>query len=78
MVGVEDASQHFYQKHPADLNLSEAAMIAGLMKGPGVYSPSRHPDRAKERRDAVIAAMLKRGTITEKDAEAAIESPVVK
>ena len=77
-AGVENASQRYYQKHPADLNLAEAAMIAGLMKGPGFYSPLRHPDRAKTRRNDVIAAMLKRGTITEKEAEAAAESPVLK
>lgn len=77
LVGIENASQHFYQKHPADLNVSEAAMMAGLIKGPQVYSPSLHPDRAKTRRDAIIAAMLKHGAITESDAAAAVTRPVV-
>ena len=77
LIGVENASQYFYQKHTTDLNLAEAAMIAGLIKAPQMYSPTLHPDRAKSRRDAVIAAMLKRGTITERDAEVAVQSLVL-
>lgn len=75
-VGVANASQHFYRKQPADLNVSEAAMIAALIKAPQFYSPTLHPDRAKERRDAVIAVMLKLGTITERDAQEASQAPV--
>jgi membrane carboxypeptidase/penicillin-binding protein len=76
LFGIENASEHFYQKHPAELTVSEAAMIAGLIKAPRIYSPTLHPDRAKVRRDAVITAMLKNGTITKGDAEVAIQSPV--
>jgi penicillin-binding protein 1A len=51
-------------------------MIIGLLKGPRVYSPDFHPDRAKARRDAVLTAMLNKGSITPLEAEAAMQSPV--
>ena len=54
LVGAESASLHYYGKHASDLNVARAAMIAGLLKSPTRYSPERHPERAKERRDFVI------------------------
>jgi membrane carboxypeptidase/penicillin-binding protein len=74
LVGAENASQHYYGKHPSQLDIAQAALIAGLIKAPSIYSPERHPDRAKERRDTVIQAMLKNGTITAEQAEAAEQS----
>ena len=53
VIGAENASLHYYGKHAADLDIPQAAMIAGLLKSPTMYSPERHPDRAKERRDFV-------------------------
>jgi membrane peptidoglycan carboxypeptidase len=55
VVGVENASLHYYGKHASELNLPQAALIAGLIKAPAMCSPELHPDRAKMRRDAVIA-----------------------
>jgi penicillin-binding protein 1A len=76
LVGAENASLHYYGKHAADLDIPQAAMIAGLMKSPTMYSPERHPDRAKGRRDFVIQGMLRSGTITAEQAEAAEQSAV--
>lgn len=76
LVGAESASLHYYGKHASDLDIAQAAMIAGLPKHPSFYSPDRHPERAKERRDSVLQRMLTIGTITAEQAEAAEQSPV--
>ncbi len=55
---------HYFRKMPADLDLFEAALLTGLIKAPSIYSPVKHPDRALQRRNAVIDAMLENGTIT--------------
>jgi membrane peptidoglycan carboxypeptidase len=74
LIGAESASLHYYGKHPSELDVAQAALIAGLIKGPSIYSPERHPDRAKERRHLVIQAMLRNGTITSQQAEEAEQS----
>jgi len=71
VVGAESASLHYYGKHASELDVPQAALIAGLIKAPSLYSPERHPDRAKERRDLVIQGMLRNGTITAEQAQAA-------
>jgi membrane carboxypeptidase/penicillin-binding protein len=76
VVGAENASLHYYGKHASDLDIAQAAMIAGLLKSPAMYSPERHPDRAKERRDFVIQGMLRSGSITAEQADAAEQSAV--
>ena len=75
-VGAENASLHFYGRHASDLDIPQAAMIAGLLKSPNVYSPERHPERAKERRDHVIQGMLGSGTISAEQAATAEQSAV--
>lgn len=74
LIGVETASLHYFGKHAADLDISEAALISGLMKAPNMYSPERHATQAKERRDSIIDAMLKNGSITPEEASAARQS----
>src|ERR1700730_8709520 len=76
LVGVESASLHYYGKHASELDIPQAALIAGLIKAPAMYSPEFHPDWAKMRRDAVIAVMLKRGTITTEQAGSAVQAAV--
>lgn len=71
LIGVESASLHYYGKHASELDVPQAALIAGLIKAPSFYSPERHPARAKERRDLVIQGMLRNGTITAEQAQAA-------
>lgn len=77
LVGAESASLHYYGKHASDLDIAQAAMIAGLLKSPTLYSPERHPERAKDRRNSVIQRMLGSGTITAEQADAAQQSPVL-
>jgi penicillin-binding protein 1A len=74
LIGAESASQHYYRKHASELDVAQAALIAGLIKAPSLYSPEHHPDRAKERRDTVINAMLRDGSITAEQAQEAEHS----
>ena len=64
VYGFEAASEFYFSKPARKLNLAEAALLAGLPKGPGVYSPINHPDRALKRRNLVINALLEDGKIT--------------
>ena len=74
--GIEMAAQSYFGKPVGELSVSEAALLAGLPKGPNYYSPDKYPDRAKERRAYVLARMKEEGTITEDQANAAFKSPL--
>jgi penicillin-binding protein 1A len=76
MYGFEAASEYYFSKHAKDLKLSEAALLAGLPKGPVGYSPLLNPDRAFRRRNTVINAMLEDGAITAAQANAAKAEPL--
>ena len=76
VYGFEAAAEFYFGKQARNLTLPEAALLAGLPKGPGVYSPINHPDRALKRRNLVINAMLEDGKITSAQAEQARSSPV--
>ena len=77
VYGFEAASQFYFSKPARKLTLAEAALLAGLPKGPGIYSPINHPDRAMKRRNLVINAMLEDGKITTALAADARSAPVV-
>jgi membrane peptidoglycan carboxypeptidase len=75
-IGVQSASRYFFHKDPVELNVAEAALLAGLAIRPSYYSPERHPDRALERRNQVVDAMVQAGTITASEAGAAKNAPL--
>jgi len=75
--GFEAASEFYFSKPAKKLTLEEAALLAGLPKGPTVYSPINHPDRAQKRRNLVINAMLEDGKITAAQAGDARSAPLV-
>ncbi len=58
IVGVEGASERYFQKKPDQLQIGEAALLAGLLRSPARYSPHEHPDRALQRRNEVVDAMV--------------------
>ncbi len=66
--GIQAAALDLFDKPSAELNLAEASLLAGLPKNPAGYSPRRHPERARRRRDVVIAMMVDHGTITPAEA----------
>ena len=76
IYGVEEASQAYFNKSVGELNLSEAAIIAGMFKNPGGYSPTLHPENAEARRRTVLYLMRRHGYITEEEQEMANSIPV--
>ena len=76
VFGFEAASEFYFSKPAKQLTLPEAALLAGLPKGPSYYSPINHPDRAQKRRNLVINAMLEDGKITATQANDARSAPL--
>lgn len=62
--GVEAAGRYFFGKRARDLDLAQAALLAGLIQRPSEYSPFRNPDRALTRRRHVLRRMLEDHFIT--------------
>lgn len=59
--GLGEAAQFYFGKTAKSLNAAESALLAAIIKGPNRYSPHRHPKRAKQRRNWVLASMVKEG-----------------
>lgn len=74
--GIETASYRFFNRPSAELELHEAATLAGVLKAPGLYNPHRHPDRSKLRRDIVLRQMERYGKITPEEADHNISLPL--
>lgn len=74
--GVGAAARHYFGEEAAELSLSQAALLAGLARAPANYDPRRNPERAKARRDLVLALMAEQGRITPEEAEAARSTPL--
>jgi penicillin-binding protein 1A len=69
--GVETASQAYFGKNASKLNLSEAALLAGLIRSPNRFSPLKNPQGAAIQRDAVLDRMVASKKITPAQAEEA-------
>ncbi|MGM8214939.1 transglycosylase domain-containing protein [Bacillaceae bacterium W0354] len=78
--GIQAASQYYFDKDAADLTISEAALIAGIPKGPSVYSPLISEKNAKERQEWILTRMNETGKITDSELNTALEKdvPIVK
>lgn len=74
--GIEAAAQLYFDKPASELNLPEAALLAGLSQRPEALTPFRHPERAKRRRDHVLRRMVIEGVLDAETARAAIEAPL--
>lgn len=74
--GVEAASESYFNKRVEQLNLAEAAMLAGLVKAPSRYSPITNFKRAKERQVYVLTRMVDLGFISDDQKEKAIRTPI--
>ncbi len=74
--GVEEATTVYFGKQLKDITLAEAAAIAGMIQGPGRYSPSRSPEAARARRNVVLDAMQRSGFISIEQAQAASSEPI--
>lgn len=75
VFGVEAAAEKYFGKSAKDLNLAEAAMLAGLPKAPSRYNPSEHYDRALERSRLVLGRMVANDMISAQQEREALENP---
>jgi len=76
VYGIEAASNKYFQKTSADLNLREAAMLAGMLKAPSRYNPENHRQRAIGRSKIVLNAMIENKKITREQMYAALNMPI--
>ena len=74
--GVEAGAETYFGKQAKDLTLDEAALLAGIPKAPGEYSPTANPAKAKERRDLVLDLMARTGFTSQAEADAAKTKPL--
>jgi len=77
VYGIETASLAYFNKHAADLNLGEAALLAGIIRGPSRFSPVTNFQGALRERDTVLERLVKLEVIPQKQADAAKEVPIV-
>ncbi|OBZ97104.1 penicillin-binding protein [Pararhizobium polonicum] len=76
--GVEAASRRYFNKSARDVNLGEAALLAGLLKAPSRLSPARDPKAAEERAQVVLGTMREEGFITDSEIKTAMSQPPTK
>ncbi|HQR30564.1 MAG TPA: transglycosylase domain-containing protein, partial [Anaeromyxobacteraceae bacterium] len=74
--GIESAAENYFRKTVSELDLAEAALLAGLPQAPSRYSPVLHPEAARARRSYVLRRMREDGVIGEAERRAADDSPV--
>ncbi|MDG3374855.1 transglycosylase domain-containing protein, partial [Vibrio parahaemolyticus] len=68
--GVQDAARRYFGVNASDVTLSEAATIAGMLKGPGIYNPIDNPENANNRKNTVLSVMKENEKITAEQASA--------
>jgi len=73
--GFEAASQRYFGKSAREVNVAEAAMLAGLLTAPSRYAPTNNLQRAQDRSTVVIGLMQAQGYLTRVEAELALASP---
>ena len=74
--GVGAGARAWFGKEPHQLTLAEAALTAGMIRAPNSYSPAVNPDRARERRDVVLARMRELGRVGEREYRVARAEPI--
>ncbi|MGE0682260.1 MAG: PBP1A family penicillin-binding protein [Candidatus Binatia bacterium] len=76
ILGMWEAARFYFGKEPRDLTLSETAVLAGMVKAPNWYAPTRHPDAAFQRRNYVLQRMREQEDITQEEYEAALQESI--
>lgn len=74
--GVQTASKNYFGHGVEEVDLAEAALLAGLPQAPSRYSPAKHPERARQRQIYVLDQMLNEGMIKEDEREEALEKQI--
>jgi len=75
--GVGSAAKRYFGKDLEQLQIHEIALIAGMFQAPSLYNPHRHPQRAKDRQQRVLYAMMKNGLLTRQEYEEWSKKPLV-
>lgn len=70
------AARYYFNRPVAELDAAQIAMLVGLVRGPSLYDPRRHPERALERRNTVLAMMASAGVIPPARAQALAAAPL--
>ncbi|WP_235981636.1 transglycosylase domain-containing protein [Methylobrevis albus] len=73
--GVDGAARRYFGKPATEVNVSEAATLAGLLRAPSRYAPTRNPELAARRAETVLAVMAQEGYISAREAETAVSDP---
>jgi len=76
VFGIRNASRTFFQKEPDRVNVEEAALLVGMINGPGLYNPRRNPKAALDRRNLVISRMEENSNVTSPEALRLKASPI--
>ncbi|WP_224995423.1 penicillin-binding protein 1A [Cesiribacter sp. SM1] len=74
--GIKTASQTFYGKNPNELDVQEAATLAGIVQAPSRLSPIYHPDAAQLKRNTVILKMAEHDYISQATADSLVQQPL--
>ena len=74
--GIKKASETFFNLEPKDLNIEQAALMAGVVNAPSRFSPIRNPERALQRRNLVISQMATYGFITPQERDSISQIPI--
>lgn len=75
-IGIESASNIYFNKAPKDLNIEESAMLVGMFKNSSLYNPRRNPEGVMNRRNVVLSQMEKYNFISEKVKDSLQELPL--
>lgn len=76
IYGVSEGARFYFSKPLKDLSLAESAMLAGIIRGPGVFSPFKNKKLAMERRNLVLKKMLEINIILSKEYLLALQEPI--
>lgn len=76
VFGIRNASKTFFQKEPDRINVSEAAVLIGMINGPGIYNPRTNPKRALDRRNLVLSRMVTKNYLPETEATKLKKTPI--
>jgi len=76
VFGVWEASQFYFARPPQELSLGDVALLAGLIRAPNALSPFRRPERARERRDTILALLRDNGEIHAAEYDEAVSQPL--
>lgn len=77
ICGMGEAAYRYFSRKPSQLSLAEAATLAGMIQAPNAYNPERNAEKARRRRDVVLAKMEELGKITPAERKAAAAEAIV-